>query len=185
MGIPQTAASDAPPETPHITAGGASASREQSPSSAAPRASSLPPAAIQLAGQIFDLARNGSTEALGRYVEAGIPPNLTNHKGDTLLMLAAYHGHADVVRMLLGKGADPNVLNDRGQSIIAGAVFKNYEDVVRLLYEGQGGKPADIWLGQPNAVDSAKMFKQEKYLNLFGVEDDGIPPWEAAAASRT
>src|SRR5699024_9900387 len=44
------------------------------------------------------------------------PQNLTNDSGDTLLMLAAYHGHADTVRALLTRGADPNRLNDRGQS---------------------------------------------------------------------
>lgn len=96
---------------------------------------------------------------------SGIPPNLTNHKGDTLLMLAAYHGHAETTKMLLDKGADPNVLNDRGQSPIAGAVFKGSDDVVRLLFE----RKADVYVGQPNAVDSAHMFRKEDYLTLFGV----------------
>lgn len=88
-------------------------------------------------------------------------------------MLAAYHGHVDTVQMLLGKGADANVLNDRGQSPIAGAVFKGHDEVVRVLVEGvEGveGSRADIWAGQPNAVDSARMFKKDDYLRLFGVE---------------
>ena len=97
---------------------------------------------------------------------SGIPPNLTNHKGDTLLMLAAYHGYAETTRMLLDKGADPNVLNDRGQSPIAGAVFKGSDEVVKLLFE----RRADVYAGQPNAVDSAHMFRKEDYLTLFGVE---------------
>jgi hypothetical protein len=44
-------------------------------------------------------------------------------------MLSAYHGHADLVKLLIKHGADPNRLNDRGQSPLAGAVFKA-EDVV-------------------------------------------------------
>ncbi|GAB7342930.1 hypothetical protein MBLNU457_g1039t1 [Dothideomycetes sp. NU457] len=60
-------------------------------------ASTLPPAAIALASKLFDHARTGNPE-LTTYVSAGIPPNLTNHKGDTLLMLAAYHGHTDTVQ---------------------------------------------------------------------------------------
>jgi len=140
-------------------------------------ATSLPPAALELATKLFDYARTGQTGALQQYLTAGIPPNLTNHAGDTLLMLAAYHGHEDTVRILLSKSADPNVLNDRGQSVIAGAVFKGYEGVVRLLFEGG----ADIRRGQPSAVDSARMFKQEAMLELFGVEEGGergSRPWD-------
>lgn len=152
-------------------------STSQSQSSST-KVSDLPPAAIQLASKLFDLAREGSTDALAQYLDAGIPPNLTNHKGDTLLMLAAYHGHVDATRLLLQKGADPNVLNDRGQSIIAGAVFKGYDEIVRLLFEGVDGREADIRLGQPSAIDSASMFKHEQYLQLFGVESSGPRPWE-------
>lgn len=132
------------------------------------RVSDLPPAAIELATKLFDFARQGKTAELGQYVSAGIPANLTNQKGDTLLMLAAYHGHVDTVRMLLDKGADANSLNDRGQSPLAGAVFKGADEVVKVLFEE--GK-ADVYAGQPNAVDSARMFKKEDYLALFGVQE--------------
>lgn len=48
------------------------------------------------------------------------------------LMLAAYHGHADLVRFLVQHGADPNRLNDRQQSPLAGAVFKKEDDVIEV-----------------------------------------------------
>lgn len=47
-------------------------------------------------------------------------------------MLAAYHGHAPLVRLLLQYGANPNSLNDRGQSPLAGAVFKGESEVVEV-----------------------------------------------------
>jgi ankyrin repeat protein len=47
-------------------------------------------------------------------------------------MLAAYHGHALLVRLLIQHGADPNSLNDRGQSPLAGAVFKGEADVIEV-----------------------------------------------------
>ncbi|KAI5201728.1 hypothetical protein AUEXF2481DRAFT_4787 [Aureobasidium subglaciale EXF-2481] len=150
MGLQQHANENTPPST----------------SSVPIQASDLPPAALELAGKLFDFARQGKTEELAQYVSAGIPPNLTNSKGDTLLMLAAYHGHAATTRMLLEKGADPNVLNDRGQSPIAGAVFKGSDEVVQLLFE----RHADVYAGQPNAMDSAHMFRKENYLTLFGAE---------------
>lgn len=45
-------------------------------------------------------------------------------------MLAAYHGHADLVKLLIQHGADPNRVNDRGQSPLAGAVFKQEDKVI-------------------------------------------------------
>ena len=59
------------------------------------------PEVVELATKVFDLARQGQTEALVAYVDAGVPANLTNDRGDSLVMLAAYHGHADAVRALL------------------------------------------------------------------------------------
>lgn len=47
-------------------------------------------------------------------------------------MLAAYHGHAELVKLLLQHGADPNRLNDKGQSPLAGAVFKKEPDVIEV-----------------------------------------------------
>lgn len=47
-------------------------------------------------------------------------------------MLAAYYGHADLVKFLVQNGADPNRLNDKRQSPIAGAVFKRLDDVVEV-----------------------------------------------------
>lgn len=138
----------------------------QSSNSSTSNATTLPPEALALATKLFDQAREGDAASLSQYLTAGIPANLTNHKGDTLLMLAAYHGHVETVRMLLDHGADANVLNERGQSPVAGAVFKGYDDVVKVLVE----RGVDLEAGQPNAVDAARMFKREGMLRLFGVE---------------
>lgn len=82
------------------------------------------PEVIELATKVFDLARRGEIEALSAYIDAGVPANLTNDRGDTLVMLAAYHGHASAVRALIERGAEPDRPNDRGQTPLAGAVFK-------------------------------------------------------------
>ncbi|MDF2979154.1 MAG: ankyrin repeat protein [Actinomycetospora sp.] len=121
------------------------------------------PGVVELAGRVFTLARTGDAASLASYVDAGVPVNLTNEKGDTLLMLAAYHGHADAVRVLLERGADADRLNDRGQSPIAGAVFKGEEAVVRALVESG----ADPRAGHPTAVDAAVMFERPDLLVLL------------------
>ncbi|MGR6969152.1 ankyrin repeat domain-containing protein [Streptomyces cynarae] len=122
------------------------------------------PEVVELATKIFDLARRGETEALAAYVDAGVPANLTNDRGDTLVMLAAYHGHADAVRALLERGAEADRANDRGQTPLAGAVFKGEAEVIRALLDG-GADPA---AGTPSAVDTAKMFGKTDLLELFG-----------------
>jgi ankyrin repeat protein len=122
------------------------------------------PEVVELATRIFDLARQGRTEALVEYVDAGVPADLTNDRGDSLVMLAAYHGHADAVRALLARGAEADRINDRGQTPIAGAVFKGEADVIRALLEGG----ADPRAGTPSAVDTARMFGRTELFQLFG-----------------
>ncbi|GGN37946.1 ankyrin repeat domain-containing protein [Streptomyces fuscichromogenes] len=122
------------------------------------------PEVVELATKIFDLARQGRTDALVAYLDAGVPANLTNDRGDSLVMLAAYHGHADAVRELLARGAEADRVNDRGQTPLAGAVFKGETEVVKVLVEA-GADPA---AGTPSAVDTARMFGKTEVLELFG-----------------
>lgn len=122
------------------------------------------PEVIELATKIFDLARQGEAEQLAAYVDAGVPANLTNDHGQSLVMLAAYHGHAAAVEVLLARGADPNRANDRGQTPLAGAVFKGEEAVIHALLAG-GADPA---AGTPSALDTARMFGKADLLELFG-----------------
>ena len=121
---------------------------------------------LELAQRLFDMARSGDA-ALPAYLDAGAPVDLTNAAGDTLVMLAAYHGHADTVSALVARGADVNRVNDRGQSPLAGAVFKGEDDVVRALVEAG----ADPTAGAPNAIDTARMFERTAYLEMFGEPD--------------
>ncbi|ERF75971.1 hypothetical protein EPUS_01337 [Endocarpon pusillum Z07020] len=88
---------------------------------------------------------------------------MTNGKGDSLIMLASYHGHVPLVRLLIRHGADPNTLNDRGQSPLAGAVFKNEEEIIKALLEGG----ADPTIGEPSALDATKIFRQERFEGMF------------------
>ncbi|MCX5241510.1 ankyrin repeat domain-containing protein [Streptomyces prunicolor] len=122
------------------------------------------PEVVEFATKIFDLARQGGTEALVAYVDAGVPANLTNDRGDSLVMLAAYHGHAGAVRALLARGAEADRINDRGQTPLAGAVFKGEHEVIEVLLEA-GADPA---AGTPSAVDTARMFGKAELLELFG-----------------
>jgi hypothetical protein len=115
---------------------------------------------VTIAHACFDFARAGDTERLRAYVEHGVPANLTDATGNTLLMLAAYHGHAGTVIALLGRGADPDRTNDRGQSPLASAILKGEDDVVvALLAAG-----ADPDVGTPSARATAQRFDRADLL---------------------
>lgn len=115
------------------------------------------------AGKLFDIARDGDTAALAQYLDAGTPATLQNEAGDSLVMLAAYHGHLEAVELLLARGADANQPNYQGQTPVAGAVFKGTADIVRALLAAG----ADPYAGFPSAVDTARMFNKKDLLALF------------------
>jgi ankyrin repeat protein len=119
---------------------------------------------LDLLRSMFDLARTGETEQLAAAVEAGVPVNLTNEVGDSLLMLAAYHDHPDTVRMLLDHGADTARVNDRGQTALGAAVFRRAERSVGYLLAA-GADPA---LGPRSALDIARFFDLPEMLALLG-----------------
>jgi ankyrin repeat protein len=121
-------------------------------------------AVLQLAQELFDHARAGRTAALVEYVEAGIPVNLRDEAGNTLLMLAAYYGHAETVAALARLGADVDRLNDQGQSPLAGAVFKRWAAVVDVLVDAGASARA----GTPSALNTALAFGLEDLAARLG-----------------
>jgi ankyrin repeat protein len=118
---------------------------------------------LEFARQCFDLAREGGADQLAQYVDAGLPPNLTNEKGDTLLILAAYHNHPETVRVLVERGAELDRANDRGQTALAAAVFRKNAETVNILLAGG----ADPNAGGPSAVEMAKFFDLPEMLALL------------------
>jgi ankyrin repeat protein len=118
---------------------------------------------LAFAHQMFDLARAGHTDELAAQIDAGLPPNLTNDKGDTLLLLAAYHNHPPTVEALLTRGADPDRVNDRGQTALAAAVFRRSGPSVDALLAA-GASPT---AGNPSAYETAQFFGIPDMLELL------------------
>ena len=125
----------------------------------------IDPDVLELAHRVFDLARGGHADELAAYLDAGVPADLTNDKGDTLLILAAYHAHPDAVAALLARGADPGRVNDRGQTALAAAVFRQSAETVRALLDAG----ADPGAGGPSARDTAVFYDLPEMTALLGV----------------
>jgi ankyrin repeat protein len=98
--------------------------------------------------------RDNKPLALTSLLDQGIPVNLTNSNGDTLLILAAYHEHEDMVRILIDAGADLNRLNDRGQTALVCAVFRDNEPIAQALLKAG----ADPHLGTQTPAQVAQFF---------------------------
>ena len=103
---------------------------------------------------VFDLARDGLTGPLGEMIDAGVPLDVVNLRGDTLLIVAAYQQHPGAVAELLRRGADASVINALGQTAISCAVFRGNEPILRLLLEAD----ADPDLGTHSGVAIADQF---------------------------
>lgn len=120
-------------------------------------------AELAYVSSLFDAARNGDTQLLSSALDAGVPVNLTNGKGDTLLNLAAYLEREETVAMLLARGADTERVSDMGFTALVCAVFRGNEPIARALLEAGAGQAT----GHQHAQDVARVFGQEHLLPLL------------------
>jgi uncharacterized protein len=121
---------------------------------------------LAFAARVFQYARMGHAEDLADLFGQGLPANLRNDKGDSLLMLAAYNGQADATRVILEAGGDPELANDRGQTPLAGAAFKNDLAIAQLLLQ-HGARVDGTGDGTRTALMTAAMFDRTEMVDLL------------------
>jgi ankyrin repeat protein len=109
-------------------------------------------------------------------LDAGVPPNLTNAAGDTLLILAAYYEHPQTVALLLERGADVDRVNDRGQTALAAAVFRRSAVNARALLAAG----ADPDKGPRSARRIAEFFGLDEMAQLLEREVSNVTAPRAA-----
>lgn len=102
-------------------------------------------------------AKSGETGELSKMVAAGISTDLSDGKGQSLLMLASYNGHLDTVRMLLEMGATVDKRNDRGQTPLGGVSFKGFPEIAEILIQVGADIHADNGAGM-TPIHFASMF---------------------------
>lgn len=121
---------------------------------------------LAFVGKVFQFARMGHAEELSELFAQGLPANLRNDKGDSLLMLAAYNGQAEATRVILEAGGDPELANDRGQTPLAGAAFKGDATIAKLLLD-HGAQVDGIGDGTRTALMTAAMFDRTEMVDLL------------------
>ncbi len=120
----------------------------------------------ELQGMALDFARQGETVELEKMIQAGLPVNLSDHKGNSLLMLAAYNEQAETVSMLLRHGAEVDRRNDRGQTPLGGVAFKGYTRIAEILMEHGADPNADNG-GGSTPLTYAAMFGRLETADLL------------------
>lgn len=127
---------------------------------------------VELQQMALDFARSGDSETLRSMIEAGIPVNLSDTKGNTLLMLASYNGHPETVKMLLESNADTERRNDHGQTPLGGVAFKGYLEICKMLTESGAEIDADQGGGRTSLMFAALFGRQEivSYLQNAGAD---------------
>ena len=105
----------------------------------------------------LDHARHGETTPLVVMLNYGLPVNLADDKGNSLLMLASYNGHLGTAAMLLECGAEVDRRNDRGQTPFGVVAFKGYDELVILLLEYGADIDADNGVGMTPLMYAAML----------------------------
>ncbi|MHC2003199.1 ankyrin repeat domain-containing protein [Methylobacterium sp. CM6241] len=140
--------------------------QSETPASPNPALPELDSETLAFAGRVFQYARAGHVDELEELFAQGLPANLLNDKGDSLLMLAAYNGQVETTRLILENGGDPELSNDRGQTPLAGAAFKGDMAIVELLLE-KGASIDGTGTGTRTALMTAAMFNRTEMVELL------------------
>ncbi|HGS4912542.1 TPA: ankyrin repeat domain-containing protein [Vibrio parahaemolyticus] len=81
----------------------------------------------------FDAARIGNNEVVETFVSQGFPIDQRNNESYTALMVAAYQGNKDTVRLLLDSGANACLQDKRGNT----ALIKREISIAKDLYQAE------------------------------------------------
>jgi predicted LPLAT superfamily acyltransferase len=106
----------------------------------------------------FERARRGETELLAGMLRQGLPVNLCDARGNSLLLIASYHGHLETARMLLKAGAEVDRRNAKGQTPLGGVAFKGHLKLAELL----------LWHGADIHADNGGGLTPIMFASMFG-----------------
>jgi hypothetical protein len=94
-------------------------------------------AALLNSGALHEMAKRGDVRAVRWLLDQGADPNALRPHWDadlTAMHLAAWHGHADVVRLLLDAGGDRTIRDTKHTGDVAGwAAHGGHPDIAAMI----------------------------------------------------
>lgn len=85
---------------------------------------------------LVDAVERGDDEVVSVHLSNGVSPETTDHRGRTLLMLAALNGKSTIVAMLIKLKANANARADGLTPMIAAVIWGDPETVTLLIKAG-------------------------------------------------
>ncbi len=119
----------------------------------------------------LDFARYNNHQELQKMLDAKLPVDLQDDKGNSLLMLATYNGSFECAKMLIEYGADVDLKNDKGQTPLAGVCFKGNFEMVKLLVKAGANINENNGLGA-TPYTFACMFGHVDIANWLNEQND-------------
>lgn len=124
------------------------------------------PVSLEVIEGTFDLARQGRTGPLGEMIDAGVPIDLLNPRGDTFLIVSTYAEQEHTVADLVRRGAALNIANANGQTAVSCAVFRKNETLLRMLLDA-GADPDAGGLSAAAIADQFKLSGMRTILDEY------------------
>ncbi|MFO7935138.1 MAG: ankyrin repeat domain-containing protein [Bacteroidales bacterium] len=109
-----------------------------------------PPAATAREEQLFrEACMQGLAAEVEGYLDSGVDPAATDGDGRTGLMLAAFNGHTDIVKLLLDMDVPVNKTDQSGRTALMYASTGHFPETVETLLTGGA---------DPNMADNQEGF---------------------------
>lgn len=133
-------------------------------------------AAYGMAYALIEAAKKGETAQVKELINKKVNVNAKDkysRDGKTALIVAAEHGHKDVVELLLEHGANVNEKDEDGWTALIYAAVNDYKDVVELLLKHGANVKEKNNLGKTALILVAQYDKENiiKILMLFADKD--------------
>lgn len=122
-------------------------------------------------------ALDGDLVTVQRIVERGATPDTADQEGNSLLMLAARNGHANLVTYLVSRKASVNARNRFGDTALMAAALKGHIEVAKVLVGNGAEVNSQGWAPLHYAAfeNRAEMIK---YLLQRGADKNAVAPNE-------
>jgi ankyrin repeat protein len=77
----------------------------------------------------------GDVRQAEQWLDAGLPPDYLGNRIGSGLMIGAWEGKLDLMRLFISRGADIDLLNANGESALALAAWRGQLEAVKWLLE--------------------------------------------------